>query len=508
MMKNFILQFSNVWHKADCIAVPIFENVKKEKMVEVLDKTLAGSLEWIWENENFKGKKGQSIFVYTKNNLTKRVLLVGLGKEKEMTVRKFKQAIGSAVLNCQNHKYKNIAIYIPETASKKIEIKDLVYQVVVAAAVATYSYDNYKTDKDSKIAEIKKIELVVPVENKILSKLSITGTEALKVAKGVNLARHLGNIPPTIMTPQLLADKAKKLSQENKQIKVKVFSESELKKLKMNLLLAVGNGSEEETKFIIVEYKGGKENDKPTVLIGKGITFDSGGLSLKPGEYMMDMKFDMLGAASVLGTIKAVADLKIKKNVIGLIPATENMPSGHAYRPDDIISAMNGKTVEIKNTDAEGRLILADALCYAHKYNPKEVIDLATLTGACMSALGLERSGIFSDEEKMVEKIFQAANNVGEQVWRLPLGEEYSEAIKSEVADIKNTGGVGGERYGTASTAAAFLQFFTKDKNGKAYPWLHIDLASAIYGNKGKPWIRVGANGFGVETLVEYLRNF
>lgn len=508
MMKNFALQFSNVWNKADCIVVPAFEDAKKEKMVEALDRTLAGSLGLVWENEDFKGKKGQSTFVFTKNNLTKRVLLVGLGKEKELTMRKFKQIVGGAVMTCQNHKYKNIVVYIPETAGKKIDIKNLVYHGTIASAVASYSYDNHKTDKDSQIVEIKKIEFVLPVENKVLSKLNVVGEEALKIASGINLARHLGNIPPTVMTPKLLAEEATKVAQENKQIKVKVLSEPELKKLKMNLLLAVGRGSEEETKFIILEYKGGKANDRPIVLIGKGITFDSGGLSLKPGDYMVDMKFDMLGAASVMGTIKTVADLKIKKNVIGLIPAAENMPSGHAYRPDDIILAMNGKTVEIKNTDAEGRLILADALCYAHKYNPKEVIDLATLTGACMAALGLERSGIFSDEEKMVEKMFQAANNVGEQIWRLPLGEEYSEAIKSEVADIKNTGGVGGERYGTASTAAAFLQFFTTNKDGEAYPWLHIDLASAIHGNKGKPWIRVGANGFGVETLVEYLKNF
>lgn len=506
-MKNFTLQLNNQWSKADCLVVPFFENGKKEKMIEDLDKTLNGKIEMVLLQEDFTGKKGQSVFLFSEIGLFKRVLLIGLGKEKEITLRRFKQTIGGAVMTCQNHKYQNLAVYLPEGVSKKMEIKNIVEQAVVASAVASYSYDNHKTDKDSKIVEVKKIEFVLPVENKVLSKLNVVGEEALKIASGINLARHLGNIPPTVMTPKLLAEEATKVAQENKQIKVKVLSEPELKKLKMNLLLAVGRGSEEETKFIILEYKGGKANDRPIVLIGKGITFDSGGLSLKPGDSMVDMKFDMLGAASVIGAIKAVADLKIKKNVIGLIPAAENMPSGHAYRPDDIISAMNGKTVEIKNTDAEGRLILADALCYAHKYNPKEVIDLATLTGACMAALGLERSGIFSNEEKMVKKIEEASTRTGELVWRLPLGEEYSEAMKSEVADIKNIGGVGGERYGTASTAAAFLQFFTTNKDGEAYSWLHIDLASAIYGNKGKPWIRVGANGFGVETLVEYLKS-
>jgi leucyl aminopeptidase len=219
---------------------------------------------------------------------------------------------------------------------------------------------------------------------------------------------------------------------------------------------------------------------------------------------MRDMKFDMLGAATVLGVVKAAASLQLKKNIVGLLPACENMPGKEAYRPDDILTAMNGKTVLVENTDAEGRLILADALCYAARYNPKEVIDFATLTGACMVAIGTERSGLFSQNEKIVEKLQASSETVGEQLWRLPLGEEYSEAMKCEVADIKN---IGGSRYGGASTAAAFLEFFTHDaKSGKPnYPWAHIDLSSCYLGSKGKPFMRGGATGFGVETMVEYL---
>ncbi len=346
--------------------------------------------------------------------------------------------------------------------------------------------------------------------DKTITKNLQTGIEeGFIIAGGVNFARHLGNIPPTIMTPTYLANEALQLAKANKNIKTKVLSEAEIEKLGMGCLLAVGRGSKHETKFIIVEYWGTDKDKKPSVLVGKGITFDSGGLSLKPGDYMIDMKFDMLGAASVLGAIKVLTDLKVKKNIVVLIPSAENMPGGDSYRPDDILTAMNGATVEIKNTDAEGRLILADGLCYATKYEPKEVIDLATLTGACMSALGLEKSGIFTPEDKIVEKMIDLGEAIGENLWRLPLGEEYSEAMKSEVADIKNTGGVGGERYGTASTAAAFLQFFTQDKETgeKNYPWAHIDLASAIYGSKGKAHIRAGANGFGVQVLVEYLRS-
>lgn len=214
---------------------------------------------------------------------------------------------------------------------------------------------------------------------------------------------------------------------------------------------------------------------------------------------MNDMKFDMLGAATVLGIIKAASGLNLSVNLVGLIPACENMPSGSSYRPDDILTAYNGKTVEIIHTDAEGRLILADALAFASKYKPKEVIDFATLTGACLVALGNERSGLFGNDEKIIAKLEQSAGAVGEQLWHLPLGEEYSEAMKSEVADIKNLGGAGGAGFGGASTAAAFLQFFTD------YPWAHIDLSSSYYGGKGKSWIRGGANGFGVETIVEYL---
>lgn len=274
-----------------------------------------------------------------------------------------------------------------------------------------------------------------------------------------------------------------------------------MKKLGMGCLLAVASGSQEEPKFIIVEYLAGKKNAAPTVLVGKGITFDSGGLSLKPGDFMIDMKYDMLGGATVLGVLCAAAALKLKKNIIGLIPTCENMPSGSAYRPDDILTAMNGKTVLVENTDAEGRLILADALCYASKYKPKEVIDFATLTGACMVALGNERSGLFTQSEEIAEGLDESARHVGEQLWRLPLGEEYSEAVKAEVADLKNTGGVGHPRFAGASTAAAFLEYFTD------YPWAHIDLASSYWGPKGKSYIRGGANGFGVQMMVEYLRN-
>jgi len=341
--------------------------------------------------------------------------------------------------------------------------------------------------------------------------------EGQVVAGAVNMARHLGNINPSIMTPTLLAKEASALGNGKSGIVVHVLGKSDIKKLGMGCLLGVASGSLEEPKFIILEYNGiprhardkQKKSEKPTVLVGKGITFDSGGLSLKPGNYMNDMKFDMLGAATVLGTIQAAAGLQLKKHIVGLIPTCENMPSGSSYRPDDILVAMNGKSVLVENTDAEGRLILADALSYATmKYTPKEVIDFATLTGACLVAIGNERSGLFGTSDTLIKKLIASAETVGEQLWYLPIGEEFTEAMMCEVADIKNIGGVGNPRNGGASTAAAFLQFFTQNETGETpYPWAHIDLSCSYYGGTGKAYIRGGANGFGVETMVAYLQS-
>ncbi|OIO20312.1 MAG: leucyl aminopeptidase [Candidatus Magasanikbacteria bacterium CG1_02_32_51] len=495
--------------KIDCLIIPIFEDVGLDNFSKNLDKDLAKFVAKVFANKDFEGKKKQSSFFYIDSTKYERVLLVGLGKEKDLSIKNYKEIIGTAFLISQNKKYNKLNLVLSNILLKKFEVKRLVQETVVAIEIATYAYDEFKTKKDDKIIRLEEVNLLGDFDKTITKNLQTGIEEGFIIAGGVNFARHLGNIPPTIMTPTYLANEALQLAKANKNIKTKVLSEAEIEKLGMGCLLAVGRGSKHETKFIIVEYWGTDKDKKPSVLVGKGITFDSGGLSLKPGDYMIDMKFDMLGAASVLGAIKVLTDLKVKKNIVVLIPSAENMPGGDSYRPDDILTAMNGATVEIKNTDAEGRLILADGLCYATKYEPKEVIDLATLTGACMSALGLEKSGIFTPEDKIVEKMIDLGEAIGENLWRLPLGEEYSEAMKSEVADIKNTGGVGGERYGTASTAAAFLQFFTQDKETgeKNYPWAHIDLASAIYGSKGKAHIRAGANGFGVQVLVEYLRS-
>lgn len=494
---------SNELTKSDVLILPLFKDKGLDSFVKTIDKKFSGIISRATLQKDFEGKKMQTVWLFTNEKNTPRILLIGLGKEKELNIEIWKQVLGGAVAIAQNKKLTKLSLAL-SAGLKKFGDKKAVSEAVVAAEVASYAYDDFKTDKEEKITHLQSLVFIGDFDNRQKTNLNKGLIEGQIIGSNVNFARHLGNIPPTIMTPALLAKEAVGIAKKYpKKVKAKILNRGEMQKLGMGCVLAVARGSKLEPKFIILEYFGAGKKQKSTVLVGKGVTYDSGGISLKPGDYLIDMKFDMLGAATVLAAFKTAVELGLKKNLVVLIPAVENMPGGDAFRPDDILIAMNGKTVEIKNTDAEGRLILADALCFADKYKPKEVIDAATLTGACMAALGGERSGIFSPEDNLAEKVYQAGQAVGEKLWRLPLGPEYSEAVKSQVADIKNTGGVGGERYGGASTGAAFLQFFT------SYPWLHIDLASALFSTtaSGKPWIRPGANGFGVQTLVEYLKS-
>ncbi len=428
-------------------------------------------------------------FCYTGEKELPRILMLGLGKKSECSVRKLKHAVGAATIACQNKKVTKIA-YLHGDESLR--------HLTVAMELAAYSYDEHKRE-DARVIPLEECQFVSPDSKKNPKEMKSAIEEGVALGQSINWTRTLANTPPSIMTPAFLAAEAKGLSRIHTNIQVKILGQKEIERLKMGCFLGVASGSQHEPKFIIVEYSGGKQKDAPTVFVGKGITFDSGGLSLKPADALIDMKYDMLGGATVLGIVRAAALLKLKKNIVALVPACENMPSGTSYRPDDILTAMDGKTILVENTDAEGRLILADALCYAATYHPKEVIDMATLTGHCCFALGNERSGLFTQHETLAQKLQETSATVGEQLWRLPLGEEYTEAIKCEVADLRNLGGVGSPRYGCASTAAALLESFT------TYPWAHIDMSCSHYNGKGKPWIRGGANGFGVETMVEFL---
>lgn len=497
----------------DMLVVPVFEGKSFDAFAKQIDGSLKGQLSEIIKINDFEGKRRQQALVYTANKQMPRVLLLGLGKQSKLTIKIWKQVLGTGIISAQNKKAKSVAFIVPTDITKKFGAKTAGTETVNGIEIAHYSYDDYKGEKE-RTPLVEKCEFFgVPAKMKAQFEQGIE--EGHVIADSVQLVRTLGNVPPSDLWPERLAAEAQRAFTQEKEVEVRVLGFDEIRELGMGCFLGVASGSQHEPKFVIIEYwgaGGGKKSKKqavesdvyeppadrkPTVLVGKGITYDSGGLSIKPMEFLTGMKFDMLGAASVIGIIKAVAGLGIKKNIVGLIPICENMPGGRAYRPDDVLRAMDGKTVEVRNTDAEGRLILADALCYAKKYNPKEVIDLATLTGACLVALGNDKIGLFSPHEKMTQKLIACSKSVGEELWELPLGEEFSETLKSDIADIAN---IGFSRYAGASVGAAFLQFFVD------FPWAHIDMAAAFNRESPKPWIRPGATGVCVQTMIKYLR--
>lgn len=449
--------------------------------------------------EDFEAKLNKTQLIYTDpaGSGAARMLLVGLGKKKSLTLAMLRRAIGTATIAVQAKKIGIFGIMVPPDLLKKYRPQALGEFIARAVLVSGYSFDLYKTRNEAKVTPIAHVSLfdVPSAKRALLMKGLEQGTA---IAHCVNHVRELGNTPPIEMTPAALAKEAQAIAELfPKKVRCTVLDKAEMKKEGMGALLGVAQGSVEPPKFIILEYRSGVKSAAPIVLVGKGITFDSGGISIKPADKMDEMKFDMLGGATVLGTICAAAKLGLRVNLVGLVPATENLPGGSAYRPGDILRAANGKTIEIINTDAEGRLILADALSYAERFKPRYCIDLATLTGACLVALGIERAGLFTEDEKLLAALTKAAQYTGDALWRLPLGEEYSEAIKSDVADLKNSTG----REGSASTAAAFLQEFV------SYPWAHLDIAGTAWNMKSKPWMRAGATGHGVHLLIELLRS-
>jgi leucyl aminopeptidase len=365
---------------------------------------------------------------------------------------------------------------------------------VEGCLLGLYQFNAYRTEKREEIKEVQQITLVDRAEGKIAEVAGGSRTGQV-LADATNFVRDLCNHPSNVVTPSRLAEEAKTIAKEFG-LTCKVIEKDEAESIGMGAFLGVAKGSLEPPKFIILEYRGGKKKEAPVVIVGKSITFDSGGISIKPAEKMEQMKTDMSGGATVLGTMKALAQLKLPVSVVGLLPATENMPSGTAVKPGDVVRAMSGKTIEVINTDAEGRLVLADALSYAARYKPSAVVDLATLTGACVVALGNRATGVMGTNPRLIERLKRAGERCGERVWELPLWEEYQDQIKSDVADMKNVGGRGAG----AITAAAFLQKFVDD-----YPWAHLDIAGTSWNDDARPYAPKGATGVGVRLLVQWL---
>ena len=408
-----------------------------------------------------------------------RVLMVGAG---DGSARRVQTAICAALNSLRTAKsVKRIVIVLPPGAGD-----DHVRAAVTGAAEAAYVYITTKSKPDGRA--IERATIGVPDAKAAKDAFDL----ARAVASGIRFTRELGNLPANVMTPTRLGEEAKQLAKEQG-LRCEVLGPKEIEKLGMGSFLAVSQGSEEPPRFITLEYNGGASGEAPVVLVGKGITFDTGGISIKPAPEMDEMKFDMCGAASVLGTFRAIAEAKPRLNVVGLIPTCENMPDGRAVKPGDIVKTMNGLTVEILNTDAEGRLILCDALAYAERFKPSCVVDIATLTGACVVALGFVRSGLFSPDDALAQELLDAGEKALDTAWRMPLDDEYAEGLKTNFADIAN---VTGGRWGGAITAAKFLQRFT----GK-FKWAHLDVAGTA--SKGGP--QKGATGRPVGLLFQFL---
>ncbi len=453
---------------------------------------------------DFKGEVGEVGVVYPGNALRQaqgitRVVLAGIGERKSFDAGAAWKVIATAAQWLQNKKQDAFTLVAPAWFVTKFKPEPLGVLIAKAVGMGTYHFDQYKTDPERKSPAIKHVALF-GVEGRYRRAFERGLIAGQILADAINHVRDLGNLPPVEMTPTYLAREAEKIGKQYPKLKVTVLGRDEMKKLGMGALLGVASGSVQPPAFIVLEWMNGAKTKKPLVFVGKGITFDSGGISIKPGEAMDEMKYDMCGAAAVLGAMRVIAAMNIKNNVVGLMPATENLPSGSAYRPGDIVRTMGGKTIEVLNTDAEGRLILADALCYATKYEPRAVIDLATLTGACAFFMGPWHAGLFSDNEDVARHVVSAAKTAGEGVWRLPLLPDHTKAVKSEMADVKNIGG----KISGAATAAAFLKEFT------SYPWAHLDIAGTAWtwNMKAEPWMRAGATGYGVHLLVELAKEF
>lgn len=478
--------------RKDCIVVGVFEARKLSTAAEALDRVSDGYLTNILRAGDIDGKPGSTVLLHSIPGVAaSRVLLVGLGKERELNERNYRQAVRASIKALGNLEDADVATFLAELSVKKRDVTWCVSQVVEVAEDSTYRFDRFKSKATNGKKGIAKLQVHVAQRGDVAA-----GNEGIKqgkaLASGISFAKDLGNLAPNYCTPTYLAEQAKALVKSHG-LQVEVLEQADIEKLGMGSFLGVTKGSVQPPKLIVLQHKKGKKAQKPVVLVGKGITFDTGGISLKPGADMDEMKYDMCGAASVLGTFKAIAELGLPLNVVGIIPTCENMPDGNATRPGDVLTSMSGQTIEVLNTDAEGRLILCDALTYAERFEPQAVVDVATLTGACVIALGHHASGLFSNKDDLADELLQAGNEAQDRAWRLPLWDDYQPQLDSNFADMANIGG----RAGGSITAACFLSRFAKK-----YDWAHLDIAGTAW-KSGKD---KGATGRPVPLLTEFLK--
>ncbi|MFP5380706.1 MAG: leucyl aminopeptidase [Gammaproteobacteria bacterium] len=476
-----------------CVVVGVFEGRKLSDPGQEIDRASGGHLAGILRGGDMEGKAGATLLLHAVPDvLADRVLLVGLGKEREFHEKAYRDAIATSVRTLRDTGSMEAVITLSELAVKKRDVTWNVEQAVIAAHAALYRFDRMKSKREDARRPLKRAVFTVSRRGEL--KAGEAGlARGLAIAHGIDLAKDLGNTPSNVCTPEYLAAEAKKLA-KTYGFGCEVLDQAACEKLGMGSFLSVGKGSDKPPRFIVLKHNGGRKGDKPVVLVGKAITFDAGGISLKPPAEMDEMNYDMSGGGAVLGAFRAVGELKLPLNVIGLVPSCENLPDAHANKPGDIVTSMSGQTIEILNTDAEGRLILCDALTYAERFEPDAVIDLATLTGACVIALGAHPSALFANHDPLAREIEHAADEAWDRVWRMPLWDDYQDQLKSSLADMANIGG----RPAGSITAACFLSRFTKK-----YHWAHLDIAGTAYkGGRDKT-----STGRPVSLLVHFLLN-
>ncbi|MGO9481774.1 MAG: leucyl aminopeptidase [Candidatus Kryptoniota bacterium] len=444
------------------------------------------------KGSDFTGEKGQLLTIYSVGK-HRIVLLIGLGEKSQLTNEKLRRAAAAGIKTARSTKATSVVFAALEPTIEQLSDYETVHSVAEGAMLGAYKFDKYLTQEKEK-SRIESVTIAfVSVASGIGKKAA---HDAQMLCEAVYLTRDLSNAPPNEVYPEVLANTAAKVAKKYG-IRSRILDEKQIRALKMGGLLAVNSGSDKPPRFITLEYKGNSKSRDWYAIVGKGITFDSGGISIKPASGMSEMKMDMAGAAAVIGTMQALASLKIPVNVVGIAPSTENLPGGSAYKPGDVVTTMSGITIEVDNTDAEGRVILSDGLYYAQRYRPKAIIDLATLTGACVVALGQHATGMFGTSEDTMAQLKEAGEKTYERVWQMPIYEEYEKQIKSDIADVKNVGG----RWAGAITAALFLKKFVGD-----YPWVHLDIAGTAILEEGTDYSPKGGSGVGVRLLTQFFK--
>ncbi|MET1078899.1 MAG: leucyl aminopeptidase [Pseudomonas sp.] len=456
-----------------------------------IDSASDGALSTLLKRGDLAGKVGQTLLIHSPAKLkAERLLLVGVGKDSELSDRQLRKTAGAVLAVLKTLGGGDAVLALDDLQVKGRDRYAKTRLLVETLADLQYQFDRFKSEKAPTTA-LKKITLLT--DKASLAEVERATVQAQAIAAGMAFTRDLGNLPPNLCHPSFLADQARELGKAHKNLKVEILDEKQLKTLGMGAFLAVGQGSEQPPRLIVMQYQGAKKSEQPFALVGKGITFDTGGISIKPAAGMDEMKYDMCGAASVFGTLRAVLEMQLPINLVCLLACAENMPSGGATRPGDIVTTLSGQTVEILNTDAEGRLVLCDTLTYAERFKPQAVIDIATLTGACIVALGSHTSGLMGNNDDLVQQLLDAGRSADDRAWQLPLFDEYQEQLDSPFADIAN---IGGPKAGTI-TAGCFLSRFTKQ-----YPWAHLDVAGTAWISGGK---EKGATGRPVPLLTQFL---